>query len=436
MNFEEELKKLEKRMQELVAQSEKTEDVNELRAITREMQTVRESRDAMKAAMDEVQRAQESAKQAQEGRAAHEAKQEEPTDERTKAVNQEAEKRAKAPEGAFAAEKQQRAKAVDMQEMEERGAALKKRGTAVRFSSEGLFPHEKRSILTNTPSIIVPNFDSSTINESWNTVSALVDRVKHVNLPGGESYEEPYVIDIPDAAYTAEGAEAYETDVTFGKAPITKSKLTAYSEISREMLKLPNANYAGYVQNAIRTSIRAKMTKEILVGDGSTNSFVGIFSSKATAIDAKTDLQLSTIDDTTLDQIIFNYGGSEDVEDGAVLILNKLDLLAFATVRTSTKQKFYDIKSQGNFGTINGVPYIINSACAQLTDSSKKTADYCMAYGSLSSYTLTTFADIEVAQSDDYKFKEGMICNRGDVYSGGNVTRYNGFLRIKRKVTA
>ena len=29
-----------------------------------------------------------------------------------------------------------------------------------------------------------------------------------------------------------------------------------------------------------------------------------------------------------------------------------------------------------------------------------------------------------------------MICNRGDVYAGGNVTVYNGFLRIKRKATA
>ncbi len=429
MELKKQLEQLEARMKELREQSEKTEDVNELRAITREMQTVRESRDAIKAAMDEV-----DAQKPQEGRAADE---EPKTDERTAAVNDAAETRAKVPAGALDADAQKRADLVDAQQkQEERGAALKQRGTVVRFAADNLFPHEKRSILTSTPTIVVPTFNSPTINEGFNTVSALVDRVKHVPLNGGESYEEPYRIDIPAGTYTAEGAAAADTDVTFGKAAMTKTKITAYSEISREMLKLPNADYAGYVQNAIRTSIRAKMTKEILVGDGTANSFVGIFSNKATAIDASTDLTLSGIDDTTLDQIIFNYGGKEDVEDSAVLILNKMDLLAFASVRTSTKQKFYDIKSQGNFGTINGVPYIINSACNQLTDSTKKTADYCMAYGSLSNYTIATFADIEVAQSDQYKFKEGMICNRGDVYAGGNVTVYNGFLRIKRKVTA
>lgn len=434
MDYAKMLADAEKRMQALMEQTEKTEDVAELRSIYREMQTLRSNIEILKAAIAD-----------QEGRDAHveETKPAEPApatpavDDRTAAVNKEAEKRADVPKGAFTAPETTDKRAQDAQaEMEKRGADLKQRGTVVRFAADGLFPHEKRSILTSTPTIIVPTFDSSAINEGFNTVSSLVDRVKHVNLNGGESYEEPYRIDIPEGTYTTEGSAAADTDVTFGKAAMTKSKITAYSEISREMLKLPNANYAGYVQNAIRTSIRAKMTKEILLGSGATNSFVGIFSNKATAIDPASDLTLAGIDDTTLDQIIFNYGGKEDVEDAAVLILNKLDLLAFASVRTSTKQKFYDIKSQGNTGTINGVPYIINSACNQLTDSTKKTADYCMAYGSLSNYTIATFADIEVAQSDQYKFKEGMICNRGDVYAGGNVTVYNGFLRIKRKATA
>ncbi|WP_444321712.1 phage major capsid protein, partial [Megasphaera sp.] len=355
MDYAKMLADAEKRMQALMEQTEKTEEVNELRSIYREMQTLRSNIEILKAA-----------KADQEGRDAHveDAKPAEPApaapvvDDRTTAVNQEAEKRADVPAGTFAvkAGKDKREQEAHA-EMEQRGADLKQRGTVVRFAADGLFPHEKRSILTTTPTIIVPTFDSPVINDGFNTVSSLVDRVKHVNLNGGESYEEPYRIDIPDGSYTAEGAAASDTDVTFGKAAMTKSKITAYSEISREMLKLPNADYAGYVQGAIRTSIRAKMTKEILLGSGATNSFVGLFSTKATAIDPATDLTLTGIDDTTLDQIIFSYGGKEDVEDAAVLILNKLDLLAFASVRTSTKQKFYDIKSQANTGTINGLPY-------------------------------------------------------------------------------
>ena len=300
MDFKQKITELEQRMAELVKRSEASEDVNELRSINHDIQACREQIDTLRSAQAEVQAAEERA-----------AKQPEPVvDDRTAAVNEEVEKRANVPAGAMKAPVSNEQREQDARaEMEQRGADLKQRGTVVRFAAEGLFPHEKRSILTSTPTIIVPTFDSSTINEGFNTVSSLVDRVKHVNLNGGESYEEPYRIDIPDGAYTAEGAAASDTDVTFGKAAMTKSKITAYSEISREMLKLPNADYAGYVQNAIRTSIRSKMTKEILLGGGTTNSFVGIFSTKAAAIDPATDLTLTGIDDTTLDQIVFNYGG-------------------------------------------------------------------------------------------------------------------------------
>ena len=139
--------------------------------------------------------------------------------------------------------------------------------------------------------------------------------------------------------------------------------------------------------------------------------------------------------DTTLDEIVFNYGGSEEVEGTAVLILNKLDLLAFAKVRTTTKEKFYDIKSNGNTGFINGIPYLINSACAALTQQATEGGSYCMAYGNLKNYKLVEFSATEVKRSTDYKFKEGMIANRGVTMIGGNVVRKNGFIRIKKAAT-
>ena len=182
--------------------------------------------------------------------------------------------------------------------------------------------------------------------------------------------------------------------------------------------------------------MRKLLTKEILIGAGGTNQIVGIFSDKATAIDASTDIELSQITDTTLDEILFRYGGDEEVEDPAVLILNKLDLLAFSKVRTSTKQKFYDIQLNGNGGTISGVPFIINSACKSLMTAADKggaaTGDYCMAYGSLSNYLLVEFSPMEVKRSDDYKFREGMTAFRGNCFFGGQVVRKNGFIRIKK----
>ena len=99
------------------------------------------------------------------------------------------------------------------------------------------------------------------------------------------------------------------------------------------------------------------------MGGGPRITLSGIFDDGATAIDAATDLPISEITEDTLDEIIFSFGGDEDTEDAAVLILNKDDLKEFAMLRDSNGRKIYDIKPGGNVGTIDGVPYILNSAC-------------------------------------------------------------------------
>ena len=282
-------------------------------------------------------------------------------------------------------------------------------------------------------SIVVPSTYNPTINPDFPVVSSLIDAVSHLSLPGGKSFEQPYITDIDTGNYTAEGANAAQAETHFDYAVINQTKVTACAEITEELEKLPAAPYADVVFQNIRTSIRKLLTKEILVGAGGNNQLVGIFSSAATAIDSSTDLAISQITDTTLDEILFRYGGDEEVEDPAVLILNKLDLLAFAKVRTGTKQKFYDIQLHGNGGTISGVPFIINSACKPLMSTGNNAAaagDYCMAYGSLSSYQLVEFSNLEVKRSDDIKLPQGMTFFRGVAWYGGNVVRKNGFLRI------
>lgn len=300
-------------------------------------------------------------------------------------------------------------------EREERGKALK----------------ENRAVLVSSESIILPKHDSSTINPTFNEISGLVDRVKHMDLPGGESFDQPYIIrKSGEGGYTKEGQDYHEVEPEFGYARIGKTKITAYSEVSEEIEKLPAADYASIVEEGVTDSIRKKITRQILVGSGEADNIVGIFSNRATAIDPDTDLEISEINADTLDEIIFSYGGDEDVEDVAVLILNKADLKAFAMLRHEDGRKVYEVKTNGNTGTIDGVPYIINSACGSIVNGNE--GDYCMAYGPLSNYTLATFSPLEIMKSTDYRFKQGMIAHKGSVFTGGNVTSYNGFLRVKK----
>jgi HK97 family phage major capsid protein len=311
-------------------------------------------------------------------------------------------------------------------EVREEEAAMEKRGQALL---------ENRAITVASGDLVVPKHTSSNIKGTFNQVSTLIDRVNHVPLDGGETYQSAYEKGHGEGGYTAEGADYTDTDVQFGYATINKTKITAYSEESEETQKLPKANYSNKIVGGVNKSLRKKITKEILVGDGGSGHLVGIFSAQATAIDSATDLAISAVDAGTLDDIIFSFGGDEEVEDASVLILSKADLKAFATLRDGQDKKVYDVKSNGNTGTIDGVPYIINSACQSISNVATADGAYVMAYGPLSNYELATFSPTDIQRSNDYKFKQGMIAHRGSVFVGGNVAAHNGFLRVKKAPT-
>ncbi|WP_144507370.1 phage major capsid protein [Bacillus mycoides] len=294
---------------------------------------------------------------------------------------------------------------------------------------------ENRAVTVGSGNVVLPKHSATDIRPTFNEVSTLIDRVSSKTLKGGESYQQPYIKSYGEGDYTTEGNDYNTSETTFGYADITKAKVTAYSEDTEELQKLPATDYDAEVMKGITVATRKKLTREILIGTGATNRLAGIFSAAATAIDSATDLEISAIDASTLDEIIYSYGGDEDVEDAAVLILNKLDLKAFAKLRTSDGKKVYNVVSQGNSGTIDGVPFIINSACKAVSDAKTTAGQYNMAYGPLSNYQLTIFSDMDVQRSTDFKFKQGMIAHRGSVFAGGNVISKNGFLRVKKAAT-
>jgi len=301
----------------------------------------------------------------------------------------------------------------------------------VDWEKRGTDIYEKRAVTVESGDLILPKHDSANIKGTFNQISSLIDRVNVVPLQGGESYETPYDIDYGEGNYTKEGEPYFDVDIEFGYARINKTKITAYNEITEEVLKLPRANYGQRVVESVRQSLRKKITKEILNGRGpAQDEFVGIFSDQATAINPDTDMEITEINEDTLENVIYAFGGDEDVESEFSLILSKDTLRQFSKVRYPDGRKVYDISHNGNTGSIDGVSYIINSGAGSLATA--ETGDYLMAYGPLSNYEMAVFSPTDVKRSDDVKFKEGMVAHRGSVFSGGNVAAFNGFLRVKK----
>ncbi len=316
---------------------------------------------------------------------------------------------------------------------EQRGQNLKN-GKAVKFSAKKTIGVNNALSVSQT---VTPAHSANDVKETFNDVSSLVDRVTSIPLNGGETYQRGFVKSYGDGAgSTAENADYNATEPVFGYVTIEKQKITAYTEEPEEMIKLPNADYDGVVEGSVTKAIRRYMSRQILIGDGTSGKFKGIFHNpneeKDRVINPATDLSMTAIDDGTLDEIIYSFGGNEDVEDAAVLVLNKKDLKAFAKLRDKQGRKIYTIVNHGNTGTIDGVPYVINSACGAVTDAQTQADVYCMAYGPLSGYEMAIFSDIDARKSVDFKFKQGQIAYRADVFAGGAVAAYNGFLRVKR----
>lgn len=294
---------------------------------------------------------------------------------------------------------------------------------------------EGRAVTVASGNVLLPKHQSNDLaTVPFRQVSTFYDLTKVRNLQGGESYEAPFTKSYGTGGLTEEGSTYTEAEPEFETAKINKVKVTAYAEFSEELERLPNANYEAEIRKGVEIALKKKMAQQQIGGTGESNTFIGITSTNAdnTAVLASDDMELSKIDQDTLNKIIFAYGGDEEVEQKGVLVLNKADLLAFSLVKNDIGDHAYKIDLANQ--TINTVPYIINSNLTPLDTASK--GQYSMIYGIPQYYETAIFSPVEIKKSYDYKFKDGMIAYRASVFAGGNTTAYRGFMRVKKGAPA
>jgi HK97 family phage major capsid protein len=282
---------------------------------------------------------------------------------------------------------------------------------------------EARAVLVSSGKIATPT-EVSGINEKFNSVSSIVDLVKVTNAQGMGAYKVAYEDTDATAIATAEGANYHESDPSFGFVEIKPEKETVISYVSEEVQKQTPLDYEGKVKGsalvALRKRAAAKITAAIL------------------ASEINEELTIPAIGADTLRKIALSYGGDENVVGGAVLFLNKADLVAFGDVRGSNEKKaVYEITpdaSNPNTGIIKdgglSVKYCINSNATAHATAEAETKT--MFYGApQTAFELALFGDYEVKVSEDYKFNAGLLAIRGAVMLGGDVVQKGGFVVVK-----
>lgn len=307
-------------------------------------------------------------------------------------------------------------KAEVQSKIEERGEKLKK-GEAVTY--------ETRALLSSNTAM--PVAASAELSPAYEQVGTLDGLVKNKTLIGANANKVGYVKNYGTGAITEEGKAAADAEPSFGYVDINRVKITAYAELSEEAAVLPPADYDGAVGEAVIGAVRRKIISQILAGNGN-KELVGIFNTPAEMTDGKQKKVIATINENTLDDFIYDYGGDENVEGDAAILMNKLTLKEFAKVKGSDKRKAYDIVLNGNTGTINGIPFVLSSNIKPYATAGADVP--YMAYGKLGGYELDYFSNMEVRRSADYKFKEGMVAYKVTVWVGGAPIAFNAFMTI------
>ena len=312
---------------------------------------------------------------------------------------------------------------VAIETAEERAAQIKAREERADLLKEG------RSVTVASSNILLPEHQADKLaTYPFQTVTSFMDMVHVINLDGGETYEKAFVKDYGTAGLTNEGEDYTTAEPTFGYATMSKAKITAYAELSEEVLKLPKLDYEAEVVKGVEVALKKKMAQQAIAGAGTTNTFKGIIADGVEALEAKDVVEVSAITDTTLDEILYSFGGDEEVMGTGVLILNKLDLKAFATLRNTDGTKTYNVDYKAQ--TIDGIPYVINSNLTALN--SAEAGKTCMLFGTPKGYDVTIFSPVDIQKSTDYKFKQGIVCYKGSVFASGNVGSYRAFVKVNK----
>lgn len=340
--------------------------------------------------------------------------------------------------------------AEEKDKAEERGNELMK-GHEVTFSplevAKALFvpKHTEKSVTLATGTLAQPTGAGTDIRDALGYgVGAIIDQVYVQDLNGMSAYLEPYVISEPDAkgakVTTAAGtARAASDDPQLGVAKIAPYELTTTSYVDRNISRLTPANYYAKIFAMAMKSMRRSTVGMIFNGDGqSTNDMFGVKTAKNMAgSPIYASLDVEEVGPDLLTELMFAYGGDEELGGNCRLYLNKKDLLALGKLRgTNEKRRLFDIvpdAANPNTGTIREggtiVPYSISSKLTALSVSEKgSSAIQTMVYGDPMNYELGLFGPYTVRVDESVKAVERMLTILGDAMVGGNLIVDKGFV--------
>ena len=285
---------------------------------------------------------------------------------------------------------------------------------------------QARSVLVSSGKLAQPT-EVDGINEIPGAkVSSIIDLVHVENCVGMGTHRVAYTAADADAAGNqTEGEAAAEGSLgSFDYVDIKPESVAVVDYISKQAKKQTPLQYANKVRTQALLALRKKAAA------------IATAALKSSELVKKIEGTAGKIEAGTLRKLVMEYGDDESVIGGAMLFLNKADLIAFGDVRgTNEKKALYEITpdASGNTGTIKegglSVRYCINSNLTAISTAAGGEG-VTMFYGNPKALELGLFSDYEVNVSSDFKFTSLMDTILGDVELGAGVIVKNGFIAL------
>ena len=292
---------------------------------------------------------------------------------------------------------------------------------------------EVRSVLVSGGTLATPTQVSGINDLLGKNLSSILDLVYVENCQGMSAHRVAYLsAESAEAGTQTEGSAVANKEPTFAYVTIQPTSIGCYAQISKQVKKQTPLQYAAKVNAQAVKSLKKKAVSMIV----SALQASTLVKSVAATLDAKNK---GVIDEHTLRNIVLAYGGNDDVVGGAILFLNKTDLVAFGDVRgTNEKKAVYEIIPDGentNMGVIKdggmSVRYCLVSGLTALSGTAKgASAQKTLFYGDPHCFELDLFSDYEVRVSEDFAFTSLMDTIVGDAEIGGDVVVKDGFVTL------
>lgn len=270
-----------------------------------------------------------------------------------------------------------------------------------------------RALLTSTTGMIATPTDvGREVVEGFNNPSALCDLVNVVDANGWGAYKVPYEDADGTVADHTEGAAVSDSAPTTKYVEITPKNALILSKLSNQVLNYTPVNYEGYVQrNAVkrlRKYANSKITAEL-------------------AASTLTKKQVAPLDEKFLTTVALAYGGDEEIDGEAILVIAKADLQTLGQLTNDDKKPVYEITPNPASPSTG----IIKNGGLSAKYVLAKIAAGTQYYGSLrDALQLALFTPYSINVLTERFADEGMIGITGSVDMGCKVCKKDGILKI------